>query len=94
MMYIGTFFSVPESRKGNEEEADCCHYGEYALAFAACTNQRDTFDYLLENGAKMHMKTTKEKHNLLHLLVLHSQHRPKRTTQRAEEEQDGLGFRV
>jgi hypothetical protein len=24
--------------------------GEYALAFAACTNRRDTFTYLLENG--------------------------------------------
>ena len=81
----GSFFNVP---KGDEEELPCCHYGEYALSFAACTNQRDTFDYLLSMGAKMHMKTTKEKHNLLHLLVLHSEHKTK-FTKRAEEEQDG-----
>ncbi len=86
----GSFFRIPNARAEEQQGAEsdsapCCHYGELALAFAVCTNQRDTFDYLLANKAKLHIKTLKEGHNLLHLLVLHSVHK---NHQHAEAEED------
>ena len=59
----GAFFSVGS--------VGCCCYGEYPLAFAACTNQLDVFDYLVTKGALLTQQTT-EGNNLLHLLVLQS----------------------
>jgi len=87
------FSGGPRHRAEQQNESDgsvsdrpCCHYGELALAFAACTNQRDTFDYLLDNNAKLHIKTVEDKHNLLHLLVLHSVHK---NHQHAEGQEGG-----
>lgn len=61
----GRFFKDPKLSDG------CCNYGEFPLGFAACTNQKDTFDYLVSKGASLNF-TTYEGHNLLHLMVLHS----------------------
>lgn len=76
---VGNFFKDPKLSDG------CCNYGEFPLGFAACTNQKETFDYLVSRGASLSM-TTYEGHNLLHLMVLHS----KNKLRAAEEAEEGL----
>ena len=75
----GSFFRVPAhpaaaGKDDQDKETKVCHYGEFALAFAACTNQKETFKYLVEKGADLRMVTEQGQHNLLHMLVLHSGH--------------------
>ena len=75
MRATGDFFRVPAYTSGAGHVSNgCCHYGELALAFAATTNHRDAFEYLLQQGAALDMVTQNGGHNLLHLIVLHSVH--------------------
>ncbi|CAF4384213.1 unnamed protein product, partial [Didymodactylos carnosus] len=48
-----------------------CYYGEYPLAFAACTNQWNLVEILIEHGADMDMADSNG-NNILHLLVIHN----------------------
>mmetsp|Transcript_31572 Transcript_31572/g.100981 ORF Transcript_31572/g.100981 Transcript_31572/m.100981 type:complete len:840 (-) Transcript_31572:42-2561(-) len=75
---VGSFFKDPKLSDG------CCNYGEFPLAFAACTNQRGVFDYLVSQGASLEMKTS-EGYNLLHLMVLHSSRRTEGTGESQQE---------
>lgn len=75
---VGSFFKDPKLSDG------CCNYGEFPLGFAACTNQKETFDYLVSRGASLSM-TTYEGHNLLHLMVLHSKNKLRAAEQDGDE---------
>jgi len=46
-----------------------CYYGEYPLFFAACTNQRKIFKYLVSKGAEL-LAVDGNGNNILHLAVL------------------------
>ncbi|CAF0946381.1 unnamed protein product, partial [Didymodactylos carnosus] len=48
-----------------------CYYGEYPLAFAACTNQWNLVEILINSGADMDMADSNG-NNILHLLVIHN----------------------
>lgn len=48
-----------------------CYYGEYPLAFAACTGQREMVHILLEAGANLNL-TDSNGNTILHMLVLHN----------------------
>lgn len=63
-----------------------CYYGEYPLFFAACSNQRDIVDFLLQRGADISAVDSEgnersefllvidpffPENSILHLLVIH-----------------------
>ena len=60
----GRFFKDPALSGGY-----CNMLGELPVCFAACSNQADVFEFLLENGADAR-ETTQEGNNVLHLIVL------------------------
>ena len=60
----GKFFKDPALSGGY-----CNMLGELPVCFAACSNQADVFEYLIENGAEA-CETSGEGNNLLHLIVL------------------------
>eukprot|EP01012_Entosiphon_sulcatum_P056654 TRINITY_DN80352_c0_g1_i1.p1 TRINITY_DN80352_c0_g1~~TRINITY_DN80352_c0_g1_i1.p1 ORF type:complete len:802 (-),score=104.63 TRINITY_DN80352_c0_g1_i1:4-2382(-) len=47
-----------------------CYYGEYPLFFAACTNQPETVDFLLQHGANLN-DVDSNGNTVFHLLVIH-----------------------
>ncbi len=54
-------------------EKNGCHLlGEHALAFAACTNQHDVFQSLVDMRADLGVRTELGGNNLLHLMVLNT----------------------
>eukprot|EP01119_Soliformovum_irregulare_P025981 TRINITY_DN9770_c0_g1_i2.p1 TRINITY_DN9770_c0_g1~~TRINITY_DN9770_c0_g1_i2.p1 ORF type:complete len:522 (-),score=121.86 TRINITY_DN9770_c0_g1_i2:288-1853(-) len=60
MRTIGAFF-----KKGKP-----CYYGEWPLFFAACTNQVDTVEFLLDNGADITCQDS-QGNTILHMMVYH-----------------------
>ena len=57
-----------------ESGGGCTYLGEYPLCFAACTNQRDIFQCLLENKADISV-STQDGNNILHLMALNAVNR-------------------
>ncbi len=55
----GNFFKI----------GSACYYGEYPLAFAACTNQWNLVELLIKHGADMDLVDSNG-NNVLHLLVI------------------------
>jgi hypothetical protein len=62
---VGSFF-----KQDSLSDGFCNLLGETPLCFAACSNQLDIFELLVNFGAKVEVKTDQEQHNLLHLMIL------------------------
>jgi hypothetical protein len=52
------------------KEGKPCYYGEFPVCFAACTNQKDIVQFLVEEGADLSVQDSNG-NTVLHLLVLH-----------------------
>jgi hypothetical protein len=63
---VGHFFKHKQKSDGA-----CNILGEHVLSFAACTNQRSLFRYMVSKGASLRI-TTSEGNGLLHLMVLNA----------------------
>ncbi|EDV19284.1 uncharacterized protein TRIADDRAFT_62262 [Trichoplax adhaerens] len=77
----GSFF-MPESQRKRIKDSlpleldtleyeGYAYYGEYPLAFAACFERKDMYDYLLDKGAQVNAQDTFG-NTILHLLIIHN----------------------
>ncbi len=62
---VGSFF-----KQDTLSDGYCNLLGETPLYFAACSHHLDIFKLLVRFGAQLEVKTNREEHNLLHLMVL------------------------